>query len=119
MKIPAVSVQFMPEGILILVVERKQVWHKMLTWKEVARIGKKGKKGDPSGFLKGMTDKIGELIDQSKQTEARLEKNGEEWARYRKEQEARVQELKAKYGVQGAIPPVPTPLAPGSTVVNG
>lgn len=90
---PPVSAMFTADGLMLTVIEGKNLYHKTVSWKELYKIGKKGKKMTPPDYVKTMTAKLDDMLSQRAKDDA--------------ERQKALDELKKKYQT-----PVRVPLAP-------
>ncbi len=59
--VPPVTAQFTAQGILLVGIQKGQMYHRVLSWKELFKLAKKGKKTKPEGFLKQAASKMDEM----------------------------------------------------------
>jgi hypothetical protein len=48
--------------MLLVAVEKGKMFHRVISWKEMYKLAKKGKRMKPEGFLKQAADKMGEMV---------------------------------------------------------
>lgn len=96
MKIPPVIVQMVPDGVLLFA-PGKQVCMRMLSWKELEKLAKKGKKKNIPDMMKEATKQLGELI-----------KRNQEWENNRIAAQEKLKEIQLRY-TRRAVPSGPMP----------
>lgn len=93
---PPVSAMFSVDGLMLTVIEGKKVYYKILSWKELYKLGKTGKKMTPPEMVKKMTDKLDDMMADRAKSDA--------------ERQKALDELKRKYGSSpvrvSPLPPV-------------
>jgi len=72
-KVPA-GAMFTMDGLMIFVVEKGKMYQKTLTWKELHRIGRKGKKMAIPTMVGGLMDKLEGMMKEQAESQVRRDK---------------------------------------------
>lgn len=94
---PPVSAQFTADGLMVTVIEGKKIYYKILSWKDLYKLGKKGKKVTPPQMVQDMTSKLDDMMVKN--------------AKRDEERQKALEELKRKYSTPVRVAR-PEPLAP-------
>lgn len=82
---PPVGGTFRPDGLLLVVVEKGSVTQRLLSWDELYRLAKQGKKETVKGAMKTFTSKVDEVVKSNGDVLNGLEKRRNESAELLKE----------------------------------
>lgn len=98
---PPVSAMFTIDGLLLHVIEKDKLYQKTLSWRDLYKIGKKGKKMTPTGMVKTVTNKFDDLIKQHTDSNVRSQKLLDDMKKFRETRP-----------VVSAVPVMPPPVMP-------
>lgn len=106
-----VSVMFNQEGIIVTSLKKEAGYQKTISWKELYRIGLKGKRLSAKGALKGvvkqLTEKAHEVIKEN-------EKRAEQHKRFMKDMKSLPKPMLPPRPMMPPSPPPPAP--PGAAL---
>lgn len=102
---PPVGGIFRPDGLFLTLMEKKSIRQRLLTWDDLAKLARRGKKQTTTGALKDFTKKVDEVVKSNAQAIADSQKRAAE-------SKARLEELKRLPQVRPVLPPLPRQAAP-------
>jgi hypothetical protein len=59
---PPVGGVFRPDGLLLVIVENGNTYQRVIPWKDLYKLARRGKKQIPTALLKGFAKKVDEVV---------------------------------------------------------